>query len=373
MINSIYVDNYRCFSQFEYKPSGFELLLGENGSGKSSIFEVLEALQEVVTTAVPTDKVFPAETLTGWTDESVQTFRLGMNRGQEQFEYELIIEHGAKRVRNRITSETLSLDGETLYQFDGSEAHLFRDDASVGPVFPFAWSRSAIPTIPERDDNKSLTWFRDRLRDVYIFSPDPPGMETVSSKETARPDRSLSDIVSWLRHLQQESVDLATDIRDSLRDVIDGFASYRLEKVSESSREMKVQFEFRDVGTGSLSRSFELPFDLLSDGQRNLFALFAILHAAVREGTTLCIDEPDNFVALRELQPWLGTLKEKAEDTGCQCLLISHHPEFIDYLAADHGTWLFREETGETRAKKFEWDGEGGFGPSEVIARGWAG
>ncbi len=372
MINSIYVDNYRCFSQFEYKPSGFELLLGENGSGKSSIFEVLEALQEVVTTAVPTDKVFPSETLTGWADESIQTFRLGMNRGQEQFEYELIVEHDAKRVRNRITSETLTLDGETLYRFDGSEAHLFRDDSSAGPVFPFDWSRSAIPTIPERPDNQNLTWFRDRLRNVYVLSPDPRGMEAVSTKDAARPDRSLSDIVSWIRHLHQASNILALDITGSLREAIDGFASYRLDPVSDTSWKMMVGFEFRDLGTGGLSRTFEVPFDLLSDGQRNLFALYTILHAGLREGATLCIDEPDNFIALRELQPWLGALKEKIEDTDSQCLLISHHPEFIDYVAADHGTWLFRNETGETRAKKFKWDGEGGFSPSEVIARGWA-
>ena len=57
--------------------------------------------------------------------------------------------------------------------------------------------------------------------------------------------------------------------------------------------------------TERMSKSFRLDFNELSDGQQTLIALYALLHFLVQENTTLCIDEPDNFVALAELQPWL--------------------------------------------------------------------
>src|SRR5258708_7316198 len=47
--------------------------------------------------------------------------------------------------------------------------------------------------------------------------------------------------------------------------------------------------------------------------------LFAVLHGAVGGDATVCIDEPDNYVALRELQPWLTLLRDRVEDEGGQC------------------------------------------------------
>jgi ABC-type Mn2+/Zn2+ transport system ATPase subunit len=36
MIGRLYADNYKCFVNFEYKPRSLELILGDNGSGKST-------------------------------------------------------------------------------------------------------------------------------------------------------------------------------------------------------------------------------------------------------------------------------------------------------------------------------------------------
>ncbi len=35
MIKRIYIDNFRCFSNFELRPDRVNLLFGVNGSGKS--------------------------------------------------------------------------------------------------------------------------------------------------------------------------------------------------------------------------------------------------------------------------------------------------------------------------------------------------
>jgi predicted ATPase len=36
MLTRLYIDNFRCFVKFEYGPARTQLILGANGSGKSS-------------------------------------------------------------------------------------------------------------------------------------------------------------------------------------------------------------------------------------------------------------------------------------------------------------------------------------------------
>ena len=48
MLKRIYIDNFRCFVNFEYKPERKQLLLGANGSGKSSLLDAIRAVQGFV-------------------------------------------------------------------------------------------------------------------------------------------------------------------------------------------------------------------------------------------------------------------------------------------------------------------------------------
>ena len=151
-------------------------------------------------------------------------------------------------------------------------------------------------------------------------------------------------MASWLRHLSQESPDIFARIVGSLKDgVLDGLIGFKLVKAGETTRILKSEFEFTGDASDAANSSFLLNFDQLSDGQRNLVALFTVLHSAVEADSTLCLDEPDNYVALREIQPWLIELIDRTRETGSQCLLISHHPEFINYLAPTEGVRFFRD------------------------------
>lgn len=369
MLNHIHIDNYKCFVNFDCHPRAMQLMLGDNGSGKTALFDVLETLREFLCVGTDSIKAFPADTLTAWDTRSDQSFELGIQGNNGQYRYRLVLDHDRTGKRNRIKTERLEFDQKPLYEFDGHDAHLFRDNFSPGPVFPFDWSRSAIPTIPERPENRLLTWFRNRMEKIYVFSPDPLRMSARSEAELEQPDRPLHEIVSWLRHLSLESVDTFTQLRDCLRDeVIEGLANVRLEKVGDTTRALKFDFEFSSKAS---SKPFGLSLEQLSEGQRNLVALFAILYAAIQRDTTVCIDEPDNYVALRELQPWLTRLRDRVEDKGGQCLLVSHHPELINYLAARHGLLLYRDESGPARAKAFESKDDEFVLPAELMARGW--
>ena len=373
MLKELYIDNYKSLVNFLYEPKGMQLLVGDNGSGKSSVFDVLEKLKAIITHGVTTTEAFPTSTLTVWDQRSEQKFEVHFAGNGGDYSYQIEIEHERRLLKNRVKYEALMFDDTLIYEFDGKDAHLYRDDGTEGPVFPFEWSRSAIATIPERADNQLLSWFRHRMERVYVFSPDPIQMQANSDSELESPDRRLHQLSSWLRHLSQETTNLPGELQKLLSDgALPGLKQLKFEKVSESMRTLKLEFERAPASSmGNGSNSYLLTFDQLSDGQRNLVALYTILCAAIGPDTTICLDEPDNFVALPEIQPWLTAISDRVQDSGGQCLLISHHPEVMNYLAADRGVVLSRDDGGPTRIQRFEWSKDELIAPAELVLRGW--
>ena len=69
-----------------------------------------------------------------------------------------------------------------------------------------------------------------------------------------------------------------------------------------------------------------------TDGQRTLIALYTLLYRVVNKETTVCLDEPDNFLALAEIQPLLLAFNDRADEIDAQVIIVSHHPELIDLL-----------------------------------------
>lgn len=108
----------------------------------------------------------------------------------------------------------------------------------------------------------------------------------------------------------------------------------------------------------------------LSEGQRCLLSLYMILHFRIERGDTVFIDEPDNFIALREIQPWLLAAEEAVDNHHGQLIIVSHHPETLNQWTRLKALRCFREQNGQVRTVKFLPDGSE-LQPSEVIARGW--
>lgn len=81
---------------------------------------------------------------------------------------------------------------------------------------------------------------------------------------------------------------------------------------------LHVAVRLSDDGKG---KSRQTGFDELSDSQQSLVGLYMLLHCALTDHSTLGIVEPDNFVALREIQPWLSRLLDRGqeENLGLRC------------------------------------------------------
>ncbi len=372
MLTRIYVDNYRCLVNFECRLGPRQLILGPNGAGKSTLFDVLTLLRDFCVRGEPADAIFVGPFRTRWQSVPVQTFELDVEGNEGTYKLRLEIDTWGNPARPRVVKETLDFSGVCIFRFGDGDVSLFNDklDGVSRVQYPFDWHRSALATVSERADNTKLSWFKRWLGRTLVVSPDPHRMSGIAAREVTSPDQYLSNFACWYRHLK-----LAEDDRAYVADLgelIEGFDTIRLEDVGEHNREIMVRMANSENGKRG-KHGIDYRLRELSDGQRVLIGLYAVLHFALHSGSTVCFDEPDNFIALREIQPWLMKVVERTEDedSPAQVLIASHHPELLNRMAFDEGLLLYRPGGRHTRVRPFDDPEHTGLSASEIIARGW--
>ncbi|MEI6757120.1 MAG: ATP-binding protein [Chlorobium sp.] len=365
MLQELYVNNYKCLVNFTLPIKNINLVLGRNGTGKSTAFEVLSRLQSFIAGNERLTRIFPPDTLTIWLKSQLQHFELRLNVEDRAYHYKLILEHNSNKVLCRVQLEQLTIDGNLLFEFENGTARLFHDDFTKGPEYPFDWSQSGLATLQSRPDNQLLTLFKQQINGMVIIKPNPAMMISESTSEENFLSIDCTNFASWYRFLSQENQAEIFELTHKLREVIDGFYSFKLMQSGEETKSLQVGF---------ISENNELihyRFKELSDGQRIIILLYTLLYVINRKGACLCIDEPENYLALPEIQPWLITLFDICQERNIQAIIASHHPEIIDYLAADSGQWFERFPNSPTRVRQISENGDFGIKISELVARGW--
>lgn len=214
------------------------------------------------------------------------------------------------------------------------------------------------------ESNVRLTRFLEFMRRIVVCGLYPASFTAEATSEDPVLGRDAHNFAAWYRHLLLERQDLVPDFTDALRQVLDGFRGIRMEKVGLDTRALIVMFD-------QFAEKYELRLDEVSDGQRALIAIYALVRLAAGQGYTLFLDEPDNYVALVEIQPWLMQLADACGGEIPQAVLCSHHPELIDYLGGDRGRLRRRESSGVTVVRSPRDLAVDGMKLSEVVARGW--
>jgi len=389
MLTRLYCDNYKCLVNFEFRPQPLQLLMGRNGSGKSSVFEVLELLGDFAARGEPCEDRLVGRTRTRWQQVEQQRFELEVKGDEGTYLYELVIdEWGQPIAYPRVLKESVTLDGKPLFLFENGTVHLHNNQFLEKVQFPLNPRRSGLSIVESRKDNTKLSWLKNWLGRILYVQIDPRLMGFRTEKEAARPTLGLSNFADWYRHLRLDQGKGTEDLRKSLQEVIGGFESLDLKEAGLNTRILQVairakalQYGFHELPDGQRvawggpvtveGSPLQYSFDELSDGQRAIIGLYTVLHCALVGQATICIDEPDNFVALAEIQPWLSRLTDLAVETGSQVLIASHHPELLNQLAARNGVVLERVDERQTLVRRFAPPSDTTLTPAEIVARGW--
>ena len=366
MLKRIYIDNFRCLVNFELNVNSINLFLGGNGSGKSTVFEALRKIQNFILGESKLESIFDYFDFTCWQTSPIQRFELEIDGNDGNYKYELVVE--ANRDQVSIAYERLWFNGHPLLKYENGDVQLFRDDYSEASKYSFLSSQSILSSLLPRNDNKKLFWFTKRIEKIIIVQIVPILIKS-GGAETKYLGSKAENFVSWYKYISQDQGKVA-ELINILKEVLDGFISFKFEQIGEKYVGLKLKF----TSDSEDKNTIDYHLDALSDGQKALIILYTLIYCMKSEDYTLCIDEPENFLALPEIQPWLRQLYDFCDEGKLQALLISHHPECINYLLASPiGYWFERQSNAPARVRKIsnEEADDSGLKISELIARGW--
>lgn len=361
MLTRLRLDNFRCFVDFEFKPAQKQLIFGGNGTGKSSLMDALLEVRQFVIEGQAVDASFLSANKTRWLQKPVVHGELEVSLNGLNYVYRLEIDEFGQPPKGRVAVETLHHDGKPIFEFRSGEVQIYNDQSEPTNSYSSDWHRSALATIMPKKDNLLLTGFKLWLSRLFCFRLNPFAMSARAEKDESSPAGSLSNFPAWYRHLRLADETSNSRLNGSLVEAIGGFEALNFQPVGQEVYLLRADFDGQK----------RFYFNELSEGQRCLICLYTILHFVLSKGGTVVLDEPDNFLALREIQPWLMTASDAVEDSGGQLIIISHHPEIINQWAPAGGVMFVRNEAGPVSVEPFEVNAYTSLTPAELVARGW--
>lgn len=365
MIHRLYVNNFRCLENFDLPLKGMSsaLLMGGNGSGKSTVLHVLEILQRIARGENRTGRLLQPEDFSYGRFDAPMRFEIEVFLQERLYLYTLALELPEKFKELRILEEALSVDGQAVYTRKEAEVSLFRRSPNSEDTARFLvdWHLAALPLIQASPDTESVRIFRTWLAHTVLLAPIPSLMTGESGGETLEPERDGSNFAEWFTGLLSRYPSSYTSVERSLRQVMPDIKDLLNRPVSDNVKSLAVRFGKQNEDR---ARNAELSvrFKNLSDGEKCFFICAVILAANESYGPLFCFwDEPDSHLSLSEVGHFILSLRRAFGNSG-QLLTTSHHPEAIRRFSDENTLLLFRrshlEPTSVRRLDEISFDGD---------------
>jgi predicted ATPase len=350
-ITQLRIGGMRCIDSLTLDLRGLAVLIGDNGSGKSTVLEALELLRQAAKpVSFITDILYRGHGgLQGLLRRGSKELKLGVTveGAGPKLEYDFVIaEVGTSP---EIVAERLSFfsnDGEK-----GSQSLFVREGRRVvrflrGPK-PEAFEEQigpttlavAMRTADIRPEIERLAKALDAIEIHAPFETRPiwqqeqletrygPRKPTVvdSSQALARFGVNLSNCYHQLRNLGDE---VWTRVRDRIRlGLGNDFRDFRLRSPNPGHLTLEIVY-------GSAPDK-PVPIDSLSEGQISYLAFVALVELNAGR-SLLAFDEPELHLHPALLARVVGMLEEVAET--CPAILTTHSDRLLDALADPAGS-----------------------------------
>lgn len=347
MLQRLYVHNFRCLENFELnlKDLPSSLLIGKNGSGKSTIAYALEVLQSIGRGINRVSQLIQIKDFNSSRSSVPIRLEIEVLLKEKLYKYILALELSPENPKEiRIFEEQLLVTGNPIYSRDASQVKLYsnsipsqtpqdnRSTTLFSSQFPLTsqlmasqfqvdWHLVALPLIQAQSETDPLYIFKNWLSHMIILAPIPILMTGESSGETLEPKRDGSNFGEWFSGLLRRYPAAYTQIDRYLREVMPDLQDIQNEPIGKDAKSMIVQFEANN-------QILSLDFKDLSDGEKCFF-LCAVVLAANKYYSPFCFwDEPDNYLSLSEVGHFVTTLRRSFKNSG-QILVTSHNEEAI--------------------------------------------
>lgn len=336
MIERLYINNFRSLESFELpvKEISSALLIGKNGSGKSSIGYALEILQRIGRGDNRVGSLIKPHDMTRGKSNVPVRFELDVRISGVHYSYHLALELPERFRELRVLEEKLIVDGVENYTREVAEIR-FSKNGGAGTTMSFDWHLVWLSVSQARSENDPLNIFRKWLARMLILRPYPQAISGESIDETLNPSPDLGNLGDWWNGLITHSPSSYSKIESMLKRMMSDLRDIKNPVIAKDSRSLEIHFDVKE-------KSISLPFHLLSDGEKCMVIWAMVMAANEAYGPLFCFwDEPDNYLAISEISDFAMDLRKAFKEEG-QFLATSHNAETIRNFSDENTFVLFR-------------------------------
>ncbi|HVR38253.1 MAG TPA: AAA family ATPase [Thermoanaerobaculia bacterium] len=325
LMDALELSGFGPFRQTEFRFRPLEVLVGANGTGKTSLFDFLRALREYTRSEIP------PEIIPGWetrevyhrpgADRLVWRLRLHSNDMDYSVDGAIIGPPGNPSV-NYDRVHVKNRNGKLIAQLDrtGDKGWLFDDDASnraeirnqrPNQLALRAYVSKAQPALNRaREIIDSWRFYSGiRFNDQQLRRP-----ALIEKKPSLREDGgNLASVLNWL---QTEYRTIFNEIETHLRGIVPAFRGLEL----HASGAGRVTLKWNEHGLISPLSAADL-----SDGSLRLL-LWITLALAPNPPLLVCIDEPEVGLHPRTLPKIAGLLQKLSDRTQ---VIVATHSSYL--------------------------------------------
>jgi predicted ATPase len=327
MIERLYVHNFRCFENFtlDFASHPSVLLIGKNGSGKSTVLQCLALLQSICRGSNRArNLIFGSDFTQGRMDHPMR-FEVDLTLSGKPFKYAISFEWPANFREARILDENLSIDGSSVFARHHAQIQL-----ASGPAFGLDWHTVALPVIEERPGERAIQDIKTFFASMILIAPIPANMTGFAEEPSQQLQKDAANYAACLRALLGQKPAAYSAFDSYVKAVIPDFSSIENVERGESGTQLIVKFEQRNP-----QRSLSVEFKTLSDGEKCFFLSAYIIASNAVGSPVICMwDEPDNHLSLSEVGQFITGLRKMTNRSG-QFIATTHHPETVRKFSDD--------------------------------------
>jgi len=352
LIKQLRIENYRCFEKLEIELGPFNVLVGPNDSGKSTIMEAIDFLarQSTGPNQAQTDRPSTdvGTVIRGQDPASILTVSItGEVHDGTEFEHSLSLAPGEdQRGRGVFHREGLQFGGETWIGPRDESAEQFD---LLNPVSGNGYSATpgspAMSLIQQASDARefsALGLLRSEYEQVQIYRLDPAALRSTEAAGRGHSsDQTLSarggNLPATLRSLLLGPDRSAFQaVEEELCRIVPSISGLWIEEREPT----RVMFKLR---TGS-----DVEASSVSDGVLLLLAFLTLLHR-YSEPLVLLIEEPENGLHPHRIGEVVQLLRRLVEGgKNRQVILTTHSPILLNHVEPEEVLICRRAESGWT-------------------------